>query len=256
MNRTKQRGFTIIEVSLFVAISGVLAVLLLMGWTVTVNTERYKDSATSLQTFLQQQYNLVYNVENDRTQRWECTVPASGQVNVQSVDLEGADRGTTDCLLMGRYIRVDTTANATVLTVSAIVGAEPTGTPNLSTPEQRMTAYQLATVSGQQIGLTDARLEVPWGARVVQDDGSNRDYAIAIIRWPSTGMVNTYVRAGAESLAEVLADGQNPAISTQPGASMCLDPGTSFAGERLRVAIREKAASQNAITTETGRTGC
>lgn len=96
-----KRGFTIIEVMLFLAISGMLAATLLGGWGVMINTQRYKDSVRTLQTFLQQQYNLVYNVENGRSTKLLCDAVHG----VREADA-GAPRGQTDCTLLGRYIYI------------------------------------------------------------------------------------------------------------------------------------------------------
>src|SRR5688572_29756839 len=114
MNRVDQRGFTIIEVTLFLAISALLAVLMLGGWTVMINTQRYKDSVQTYQSFLQQQYNLVYNVENSRENNMIC---ANG--TVEESESSGTPRGQTDCVILGRYIELRDGQN---LTVKAIVG--------------------------------------------------------------------------------------------------------------------------------------
>ncbi|MEP6710564.1 MAG: prepilin-type N-terminal cleavage/methylation domain-containing protein, partial [Candidatus Saccharibacteria bacterium] len=57
MDTQRHPGFTIIEVMLFLAISGALAVGILIGSNVAITSQRYRDSLNSLQSLLQQQYN-------------------------------------------------------------------------------------------------------------------------------------------------------------------------------------------------------
>ena len=117
MGAKNDQGFTIIEVSLFLGLSALLAVLLLGGWTTMINTQRYKDSNKSLQTFLQEQYNGVYNVQNGRDNKFTCS-----DSEVKKISVVGDEPGQTDCILMGRYIDIQKGQD---ITVRAIVGQEP-----------------------------------------------------------------------------------------------------------------------------------
>jgi len=236
----RQRGFTIIEVVLFLAISGLLIVLLVAGWTVRINTERYRDSVTTLQSFIQQQYNLVYNVENDRSDQLACTG------NAEVVDGSSL-KGQSECVLLGRYITMIASGDDTRLTVSPIVGLDAPlddGDGGKTLPELLVDPYKAKVVS-QDIGLSENELIVPWGAAVV--DGQNM--TIAILRDPQTGAVHTYSVGTEAPLASILS--QQPDIIEQE-RSICLDPGAPFSGERIAVVIRAKASSQSAIETEVG----
>jgi type II secretory pathway pseudopilin PulG len=59
-------GFTIIEVTLFLAISAFLIIGLLMGVSTTVARHRYNDSVQDFVEFLRATYSSVVNVENPR----------------------------------------------------------------------------------------------------------------------------------------------------------------------------------------------
>ena len=61
----KQKGFTIIEVILFVAISGLLTSMLMVGVSMSINRQQYRDSVQSYAGFLRNEYSKVVNVEND-----------------------------------------------------------------------------------------------------------------------------------------------------------------------------------------------
>ncbi len=259
MGTAKQRGFTIIEVTLFLAISGLLAVLLMTGWVTRVNTERYRDSVVTLQSFLQQQYNLVYNVENERSSDLTCDSDAN-------VTQGPGPKGQSDCVLLGRFISVKTDAEGTVLSVRPIVGYE--GPNPVTTPMSLgRLLYDNYKVKAQDIdmGLSDTELVVPWGA-VIDDstkaDGTSKsfakDFSIAIIRSPLDGTAHTYV-AKDTNIQKVLGIGDtgpgSDSSTEDKDVTVCLDPGTPFSGGAMAVIIRAYASSQNAVTTSTGA-GC
>lgn len=102
-HRMKQKtnsGFTIIEVSFFLAISGLMAVGLLAGAGATINSHRYRDSVVSLQAQLQHEFTKVENIQNSRLGDEGCNATAS-------VTTSGAPRGTTDCVILGRLIAIE-----------------------------------------------------------------------------------------------------------------------------------------------------
>lgn len=238
VNIERQRGFTIIEVVLFLAISSLLVVLLLAGWTVRVNTERYRDSVTTLQSFLQQQYNLVYNVENDRSNELACNT------NAQVVD-GSTPKGQSNCVLLGRYITLDASGDETHLTVVPIVGLDATpddGDAGKTLPELLVDPYRAKIVT-QDIGLSEDELFVPWGATTVD----RQSMTIAILRDPQTGTTHTYSTGSEASLAILLSQSD-----IEQERRICLDPGAPFSGERRAVVIHAKASSQSAIETEAG----
>lgn len=238
MGAQSRRGFTIIEVVLFLAISGLLAVLLMTGWTVRVNTERYRDSVTTLQSFLQQQYNLVYNVENDRTNNLTCN-------NAGRVVTGVSAKGQTNCVLLGRFITIGVVGGETQLNVSAVVGLDATPTASDATKPLKELLVSLygANVVTQDVGLSETELTVPWGATIV----GGQSVTASILRDPRTGAVHTYSIDTNGSLNSLLANSNNEAER-----HICLDPGAPFSGERIAVVIRASASSQNAIETEVG----
>ena len=62
-----RQGFTIIEVILFLAITGALLAGLLAGSVSSIKRQRYNDSVNDFVEFLRRTYSEVVNVENERT---------------------------------------------------------------------------------------------------------------------------------------------------------------------------------------------
>lgn len=239
MNIRKQAGFTIVEVMLFLAISGLLAVLLLGGWGTMINTQRYKDSTRTLQTFLQQQYNLVYNVENGRADNLVC-----GDDGVKEKIGGGDPRGQTDCVLLGRYVRI----SGEKVQVFAIVGKELSANSTAQNDSDAIGESAPSRVT-EDLGLSDSALVVPWQATVVGTDNSPdaANYAIVIIRSPLSGTVHTYTLGLAN-------DSSYPTVSEivsnqheKNDVQLCLDPGAPLSGGRMAVVVRAYATSQNFI---------
>ena len=240
MGMNTQRGFTIIEVTLFLALTGLLAVLLLGGWTTMINTQLYKDSVKTVQAFVQEQYNLVYNVENGRGNDLACsggTVTESGN---------GEARGQSDCVMMGRYLHL---VNGERVDVYAIVGEEPSD-PSAVSDIASIRAHDPKRVPTSLL-LTRNELAIPWGATVVGTAGSTepRSLAIAIIRTPSSGIVHTYTVSTPN-------DGSLPSVESlvappneQSNVYMCLDAGNPLAGGRMGVVIAPRASGPTFVET-------
>ena len=95
-------GFTIIEVSLFLAISSLMAVGLMAGWTTNINRQRYNDMVNTFKSEIQQVFTEVENPQNSMTQRVRCT---DNGTNISIVlDNSGNTRGTTNCIILGKMI--------------------------------------------------------------------------------------------------------------------------------------------------------
>ncbi len=102
MGISRQKGFTIVEVSLFLAITGMLIAGVLFAIGGSLNAQRYRDATQSFKSLLQEQYSDLSNTQNSRTNSWTCNEPTAGTVNTGS-----AVRGQTNCLLIGKYVAIN-----------------------------------------------------------------------------------------------------------------------------------------------------
>ena len=62
-----KHGFTIVEVSLFLALSGFLMVGLILGANISIARQRYNDSVNSFADFIRGAYADTLNVANENT---------------------------------------------------------------------------------------------------------------------------------------------------------------------------------------------
>lgn len=240
MGTRLQQGFTIIEISLFVAISGLLAIALLGGWSLTINSQRYKDSVDTLQSYIQQQYDLVYNVENGRDNDLDCTTDSKVQDG-------STPRGQSNCVVLGRYVRL---SNGTELTSSAVVGAEPSTLAGAN--DNAVLAEYKPRVVTQQINLSENALTIPWQAIAVGRGGDTTlDLALVILRSPTSGIVHTYIAPSLDTDLEAV-----PNAGNEKEQYFCVKPDSIVQGGRQAVYIPRYAAGANAIETKGEGNGC
>ena len=227
VNRIR-RGFTIIEVVLVLAVSGLLLVGMIAGTGSAVARHRYNDSVSSFRDFLQQQYSYVARVQNESGSR-ECPITSDDVDDPMAGDQE---RGRTNCLIYGRLLEFGKTDPYTV-DITTVVGiappltgdggaggvtqqvcAEPGGNTHVVTADRpcndgeiigsvnvgtdivSLWNAQLTRLSAEQGGASTFTLE--WGASLVQRKIGNASLerakgAILIVRAPISGTIRTFI---------------------------------------------------------------
>lgn len=198
MGIKNERGFTIIELSLFFAVSGLLLVTLLTGIGVSIQNQRFSDAVNGLQSFLQQQYNETQITINDR-QASDCGTNA---------------RGSSDCLIVGKLIDLgksdenaqDTTIHSYVVIVDqkAADAALQARTPptELHFLNNQTTDPDKANTKAIKSSQSDQDYTVPWGAKLtnLEDTAGHSSPAggsagvryVLVIRSPISGIISTY----------------------------------------------------------------
>jgi len=233
-----QHGFTIIEVMLFLAVTGMLAVAILVGSGVSIGQQRYRDSVNTLKGLIQQQYSETTNVANSRANDSACanavvTTPPDSVPSPQA-------RGTSECVILGRLLTIG--ENGIDLTVSNVVGyrtsqmapAEPTDIDELRTN------YRLGT---SPIDREDASVE--WGAQVVKPKTTTAEpLSIMVIRSPLGGSLMTFIQDGVQTdLGGMLTGG-----ITKTNRDICVNADAgSFVGSRQAIRINAYASAGNAV---------
>jgi len=235
MGTKTETGFTIIETMLFLAVTGLLAMGILVGSGVAIGQQRYRDSVNSLKSYIQQQYSEVTNVVNDRAKTWTCDTNG----NVTTGDATSSEaRGTSDCMLLGRFITIDATGKA--LTTSNVVGVRGTGAEATSDIAEITTNYK---ITASPVDTSTA--EVSWGAQVVkQKTTTPMPLSILIIRSPLSGSVLTFTTEGVQTNLGGMVTVAN--MNVKRDICVNADLG-SFVGKRMEVQIGAYASSQTAI---------
>ncbi len=212
-----RRGFTIIEVSLFLAISGFLIIGLLVGTSASISRQRYNDSVQDFAEFLRRTYSSVINVENPRSGVAEnkgiCSAqglfknPANpGETSEEDESNSDAHPGRTDCAIYGKLITFHEGGRPVIYTYD-IIGQtydfDIDKSASWSTVDalKQVKADVLAPVIDNSNNCTSikpfstsADYKLQWGARVETSTSSDAfKGAIIIARSPITGIVHTLV---------------------------------------------------------------
>lgn len=184
----QQHGFTIIELSLFFAVSGLLLVTMLTGIGLAVQRQRFTDSVNGTQSFLQQQYNESQITINNR---------AANQCGGSEA------RGASDCLVIGKIIDLGNgTGDESVIKSYPVivnekqVSAQPNATPFIDVfLDYSVQAKALQNSTDEQSYI------VPWGAKLgtIMDSrgkltttGASPVRYIMIVRSPLSGVISTF----------------------------------------------------------------
>lgn len=243
MGKYTQKGFTVIEVMLFLAVTGLLAIGILVGSGVTIGQQRYRDSVNGVKSYLQQQYNEVSNVINSRDRTWTCS-----STGVITEVASGEARGTSDCVIMGRFITID--ATGTKLTAANITAYRTPGAPIGASDTLEIANYRL---SASPIDVDTE--EVAWGAQIIKDGTpavTPLALSILIVRSPLSGSIMTFTAEGVRTDLNSIVLPSN----TTEARHLCVnaDVGT-FVGERMEVRIDAHAANQGAVRIPTESEG-
>jgi type II secretory pathway pseudopilin PulG len=205
----QQHGYTIVEVTLFLAISSLLVLIALVGTGLTLQAARFSDSSRSIHAYVQKQYDNVLNGVNPRPSSESCS---AGTVSTGGT---GDPIGTTSCLLLGKLLTFK--PNTSVIQTYDIVGTESIPRewvlPDYSQPDNQLIHDFQPTI----VRSTDVdTFEIPWGATISGSkrlgDGAAVD-ALAFIRSPKSSSIFTYVYkepTGSYSLADLI-DPSSPA---------------------------------------------
>ena len=241
-----QRGFTIIEVMLFLAVSGVLAASVLATVGSTIGMQRYRDATHSFMSYLQGQYNQAINVRNDMDVHNACT--GAGFSSSEMVQA-----GTSaDCVIIGRLI---TSADGQRFQSAPIYmsGVNNEFLQSSVGDDVVFTASGARQIfirtDGGESG-TAENYTLDWGVQTAVPASGANAWSIAIVRSPVSGVIHTYTsRANTQSLGQLHSLVQD--ANRQSETAICLDPSGWLVGQALGVVIAADAPGASSVTTRT-----
>lgn len=167
--KKSRHGFTLIEVSLFLAITAVIFVGIVAGTQSSIFQQRYNDAVQSFADFLRNNYSQVTNVQSDGT-------------------------GMTDHVIYGRMITFGNSDDS-VISYSIIGGDVSSSLSESLLGYLADTNAAVGIYNNENAGLTESYMP-KWGSRIQVKNGSGYSLfrgAIMIVRHPETGSVYTYV---------------------------------------------------------------
>jgi type II secretory pathway pseudopilin PulG len=241
MKLSYRLGFTIIETMLFLSISGALIMAVLIGTGAAIGVQRYRDSVTSLQSNLQQQYSNVANVSNSRGTNWSCDASGVAEGGPSPI-------GQSDCVLLGKYI---TTDDGRLLSIKNVVGylSDTTDLGDNDIDALKQLSVHVSDISSEVY-------ETEWGTTIVKA-GTNQplSFSIFIFRSPISGVVRTLIDSSNSIQDTQLAPLLIPNSLKEP-LKLCLNSGGLFDGNTLAVNIMANATSSSAVETLGDNSGC
>ena len=223
-NKTMQKaprrfrlGFTLVEVTLVLAISTALAMAILGTITTNIHRQRYVDAYTDLSSFLRSAYSATINVQNTRLNTEDtgffCTINSIWDENGRLTSQEYSDNfpGRTRCAIYGKLLTFGETdpktgAPDTRIHMYDIIGRVYTGQMNVENARGDNALNSLKAVSANVVTIRtessacrvnfagqETVYTPQWQTRIERPvDHQLFRGAIMIVRSPVSGTVHTY----------------------------------------------------------------
>lgn len=219
-------AFTIIEVMLFLAVSGVLVVAILAGSGAAIAAQRYKDAVATFQSDIQRQYEDSVAVYNGR----------EGAAD----ECDGGTRGASSCIILGKMMAI----NGGEMVEYIVRGTEPATPPDVSDEYALLRAYSPIAVEA-----TADSAQMEWGTGITVGGAEGATTAtVLVLRSPRSGLTHTFTRSAIPPLAG-LSD-MITATHTERQV-VCVSPSGWTAAEAMAVVIGEKASTAGAVEVRT-----
>lgn len=233
-----QSGFTVIEVVLFLAVSGLVLSIMMVGIGAGVNRERYRDATNSYLDYWQGAYNNVTNVRNARTGAPACNLGTS---------IAGT---SSDCSIVGRVFH-SSADGAKVTSAAVYAHADTAAIPILASD----TDESILAKSGLKTDVQTTDYMMNWGTKIVNaKDGRGSQFSILIVRMPTSGQVRTFVTLAANRTpTEIVSAG---VTKLKDDFTMCVATSGLVQIANMGVRIAQNATNSNAVTYVGEGGGC
>lgn len=231
MKRLVSSGFTLIEVILFLAVAGVMLTAVIAGSGLTIASQRYRDSVSSLQSFFQEQYFEVSNPLNPITDKISCI---NGSIKIGGADSQS--RGRSNCIILGKYITVGNPSN--ILKVYPVIGS--TDSKVTGTDVEVFQSYTLSKISELVDNYT-----VEWSSRMLDSSAKSATFTVLIVKSPASGSIRTFINLS--NNAPLDKTGLVNDSSLKQELLICMDDSNALGNYMLGVKINPGATNASAI---------
>lgn len=224
-----KKGYTLVEVMLFVAISGALLAGVIISTTSTIDKQRYSTATDSFMDFIRTVYSEVVNPKN----------PNIGG-------------GKSNTAIYGKLVTFNETKDDEVRTYTVI------GDKNNQKGSTVRDALELLKDMSADIGDNDHIYEevinnMTWDIEIQKPNGEKFKGAILIVHSPASGVVYTYVAESApkiQSNNERLSGGKGKIDNfTTEDVSLCIAPKGMwlYGGNRYEVRMTKNSHDPSSI---------
>lgn len=253
MKLSNERGFTIIEVLLFLAITGLLVMGVLASTGGTINAQRYMDSVASLKSTLQMQYTDVVNVSNERSSNLKCNSDAE----ISEGGASSSPVGQSNCVILGKMLQLDSTKQN--LVIKDVIGSADESL--LVDKKNDIEVFRSYNIKAPNADLWSPKIyNIEWGALisgivrpVLESPTESGNFTILILRSPSSGVTHTYIDSNNtwsdNDLDDMITDINYPKLNSY--IDMCVDSNGLIASDRTKTAVRIYASATSANGVET-----
>lgn len=186
MIKIKQQGFTLIEVMLFLAMSGILFVVIYRSIDGTIGRAEFTESARDLQSALQLQLNEVSTGISDGAIN-DCNATA-GSINF-STTTDSSSGNSESCVTLGKAI----TVGSDQLQVDTLVGRR-LNSELFDESDQELVRQSFPTRYKDGASLNSKSIEYRWGATVEEVRLSGNTGSSSAVNTTSSGGVFSFVR--------------------------------------------------------------
>lgn len=238
MNTVDKSGFTIIEVMLFLAISGLLVASLLAGAGVNINRQRYKDAVDSLESTFQTQYSDLSNVQNLREGNTTCGTTTSA-----------VPRGQTNCVIYGKYLEIDGTS----LYSTNVIGADNVDTSSNSIVQIFKNASLFLDSTTAETDSLQWGTKIAWASTGVDSNNTsfNRNISALFLRSPVDGTFYTFIDNSSDK------NNINNILSNQNYTNshvICVDPNGLPVTDLMAIVVNGYASNSSSVTIRSNDT--
>lgn len=238
-------GFTVIEVMLFLAVSGLMILGMFVGISGSINRQRYEDAVFSFQDYAQGQFNLVDNVRNNRDLNYTCQ---SGTIADSGMGGDAARGTSEECSIVGRLVTTTDGRNF----VSEPVYSTSNTLDTTSGDAALLDSMQLALAPSDATNDNDD-YELAWGTRIYTDPAnpdSSNTAQLLIVRMPISNVVRTYFRT---QTSQPLEDFWS--TTSEPEIALCVQPDGLIRSNPTGVKVLANATNANSVQMIAAGTG-
>ncbi len=256
-------GFTIVETTLFLAISGLLLVMIMGSVGLSINTQRYQDAVQTLKITLQSQYAALASVQNERAKDLTCSLTSSSTLLVVNSDPASSPPGVgqSGCMVVGRLVRITGSPASAVQVYDVLAVRNSTSMPTAPRTDLELAGLLYA----YNIGLTPVdsttlewrtSLGTPKQSAGIESTSAISDRALSLLffRSPQSGQVYTFSsdKANGSIGGTTIRDMIRSTGSGQYGQKkrvICVDSAGLVSTGNRSIVIQASASSPGAIET-------